>query len=89
MGRYKVIFRKSVTRDLRPIPKRDIQRILSTIGSLSEDPRPPGCEKFSGEERFRVRQGNHRIIYEIIDDEVVVVVVKVGHRSNIYRRSII
>jgi len=87
MGRYKLIFRKSVARDLRPIPKRDIQRILSTIDSLSEEPRPPGCEKLSGQERFKVRQGNYRIIYEIMDDEVVVVVVKIGHRSNIYRRN--
>ena len=87
MGRYKLIFRKSVARDLRPIPKRDIQRILSTIDSLSEEPGPPGCERLSGQERFRVRQGNYRIIYEIMDDEVVVVVVKIGHRSNIYRRN--
>lgn len=87
MGRYRVVFRRSVARDLRRIPNRDVQRILSTIDSLAEEPRPPGCEKLSGQERFRVRQGNYRIIYEIEDEEVVVVVVKVGHRENVYRHS--
>jgi len=87
MGRYKVVFRKSVAQDLRRIPNRDLQRILAAIDSLSEEPRPPGCEKLSGQERYRVRQGNYRIIYEIRDDEVVVVVVKVGHRGEVYRRS--
>ena len=87
MGRYRVVFRRSVARDLRRIPNRDVQRILSAIDSLAEEPRPPGCEKLSGQERFRVRQGNYRIIYEIEDEEVVVVVVKVGHRGDVYRHS--
>jgi mRNA interferase RelE/StbE len=87
MARYKVVFRKSVAQDLRRIPKRDLRRILSTIDSLSEEPRPRGIEKLSGQEKYRVRQGNYRIIYEIKEDEVVVVVVKVGHRRNVYRRS--
>jgi len=88
MGRYKIVFRKSVLTDLRPIPNRDVKRILNTIDSLSEDPRPPGCEKLSGQERFRVRQGNYRIVYEIRDDEIVVIIVKIGHRKNIYRHPI-
>ena len=87
MGRYKVVFRKSVAQDLHRIPNRDLRRILTTIDSLSEEPRPPGIEKLSGQEKYRVRQGNYRIIYEIKDDEVVVVLVKVGHRRNAYRRS--
>ncbi len=87
MGRYKIVFRKSVIMDLRPIPNRDIKRILNTIDSLSEDPRPPGCEKLSGQERFRLRQGNYRIVYEIRDEDVAVIIVKVGHRKNIYQRN--
>ena len=87
MGRYRVVFRKSVAQDLRRIPNRDLRRILATIESLSEEPRPPGTEKLSGQERYRVRQGNYRIIYEINDDEVVVVIVKVGHRKDVYQRS--
>jgi len=87
MGRYRVVFRKSVARDLRRIPNRDLRRILATIESLSEEPRPSGIEKLSGQERYRMRQGNCRIIHEINDDEVVVVVVKVGHQKDVYRRS--
>jgi mRNA interferase RelE/StbE len=72
---------------MRRIPNRDLHRILATIDSLSEEPRPSGVEKLSGQEKYRVRQGNYRIIYEINDKEVIVVVVKVGHRKNVYRRS--
>jgi mRNA interferase RelE/StbE len=85
MGRYRLVFRKSVARDLRAIPKADLQRILKRIRGLTENPRPPGCEKLSGLERYRVRQGSHRILYEILDEEVLVVVVKVAHRRESYR----
>lgn len=87
MGRYKVVFRRSVARDMRQIPNRDIRRILAAIESLSDDPRPSGLEKLSGLERYRVRQGDYRIIYEIRNDELIVVVVKIGHRKDAYRRS--
>ena len=87
MARYKLIFKKSVAKDLRDIPKKDVARVLRRIEALSEDPRAPGCEKLSGQERYRVRQGVYRIIYEIVDDVLVVVVVKVGHRSEVYRGS--
>ena len=86
MGRYRVVFRKSITRDMRRIPNRDLRRILATIDALSEDPRPPGVEKLSGQERYRVREGDYRIIYEVKDDQVIVVVVKIGHRKDVYRR---
>ncbi len=87
MGRYRIVFRKSVAQDMRRLPNRDLRRILATIDSLSDDPRREGAEKLSGLEKYRVRQGNYRIIYEIKDDEVIVVVVKVGHRKDVYRRS--
>jgi mRNA interferase RelE/StbE len=87
MGKYKVVFRKSVARDLRLIPNRDLQKILAAVKSLSEEPRPLGVEKLSGQEKYRIGQGAYRIIYEINGEEVVVVVVKVGHRKNGYRRS--
>ena len=87
MGRYKILFRKSVALDLRPIPKRDLLRILDAINALSDDPRPPNSEKLSGLERYRLRQGVYRIIYEINDDEVIVIVVKVSPRKDVYGRS--
>jgi mRNA interferase RelE/StbE len=86
MGKYRVVFRKSVARDLRSIPCRDLRKMLTAIETLSEEPRPSGAEKLSGQDRYRIRQGIYRIIYEINDKEVVVVVVKVGHRKDVYRR---
>ena len=86
MGRYSVVFRKSVARDLRRIPKQQVRRIVAAIDSLSENPRPPDSERLSWQERYRLRQGVYRIIYEIDDERVLVVVVKIGHRKDVYRR---
>lgn len=85
MENYRLAFKKSVAKDLLPLPKSDVARILKCIQSLAKQPRPQGCEKLSGQERYRVRQGVYRIIYEIQDDALLVTVVKVGHRSNGYR----
>lgn len=85
MAAYKLFFKKSVQKDFAIIPKKDLKRILSRIESLSEDPRPKGCEKLTGQERYRLRQGRYRIVYSIQDDELTVWVVKVGHRRHIYR----
>jgi mRNA interferase RelE/StbE len=87
MGRFRLVFKKSVAKDLRDIPKKDVSRILKCFDALAEDPRATGCEKLSGQERYRVRQGSYRVIYEIQDDVLVVQVVKVGHRREVYRRS--
>jgi mRNA interferase RelE/StbE len=85
MAAYKVFFKKSVQKDLDPIPKKDLKRILNRIAGLAEKPRPTGCEKLTGKERYRLRQGRYRIVYSIQDDELTVWVVKVGHRKDIYR----
>ena len=87
MAKYRVIFKKSVAKDLRVLPKKDVARILKSIQSLSEEARPQECEKLSGQDRYRIRQGIYRIIYEIHDDVLTVVVVKVGHRREIFRTS--
>ncbi|MEE9232485.1 MAG: type II toxin-antitoxin system RelE/ParE family toxin [Nitrospirales bacterium] len=85
MASYRLTFKKSVTKDFRSISKNDVARILKRIEALADDPRPVGSEKLSGQERFRVRQGVYRIIYEIRDEELVIIVVKVGHRRDVYR----
>ncbi len=85
MAGYSVFFRKSVERDLARIPKRDVARIMERILALADEPRPRGCEKLSGQERYRVRQGKYRVIYSIQDQELTVWVVKVGHRGDVYR----
>jgi len=76
MGRYRLIFRKSVAKDLCDLPKKDVARIAKCFDLLAEDPRPHSCEKMSGQEKYRVRQGAYRIIYEVQDDGLVVLVVK-------------
>jgi mRNA interferase RelE/StbE len=85
MASYKLILRKSVARDLRSVPQHDLKRILARLQALTEDPRPQGCEKLSGQERYRVRQGVYRILYEISDSVVTVTFVKVGHRRHVYQ----
>ena len=80
MEKYRLVLRKRVAKDLRAIPKLDVKRILARMDALTADPRPMGCEKLSGQERYRVRQGAYRIIYEIVDDRLIVTIVKIGHR---------
>jgi mRNA interferase RelE/StbE len=85
MAAYKVYFRASVEKDFASIPRSDLKKILQRIKTLAENPRPPGCEKLTGQDRYRVRQGRYRIVYSIHDDELTVWIVKVGHRKDIYR----
>lgn len=80
MARYELRFKNSVAKDLRTLPKSDVAKVLERIDALRADPRPPGSEKLSAQERYRIRQGSYRILYEIEDQEVIVTVVKVGHR---------
>lgn len=85
MASYELVFKKSVAKDLRSIPKEDVARILKRIEALRDDPRGEGCIKLSAQERYRIRQGVYRIVYEIREHELIVMVVKVGHRSEIYQ----
>jgi mRNA interferase RelE/StbE len=85
MAEYKVYFKESVEKDFRAIPKTDLQKILRRIQALTEDPRPQGYEKLTGQERYRIRQGHYRIVYSIQDKELTVWIVKVGHRKGVYR----
>ncbi|HEY7671784.1 MAG TPA: type II toxin-antitoxin system RelE/ParE family toxin [Gammaproteobacteria bacterium] len=87
MASYEVVVKRSVAKDLRAFPKQDVKRVLARIRALAEDPRPPGCEKLSGRDRYRVRQGVYRIVYEIADAQLIVLVVKIGHRRDVYRAS--
>ena len=72
MAKYSLVFKKSVAKDLRNLPNKDVKRILKTVELLPKDPRAIGCIKLSGQERYRVRQGTYRIIYEIKDEDGVV-----------------
>ncbi len=85
MEPYKIVFKKSVAKDLKKIPKKDVSKILKVIRSLADDPRPPQVKKLSGQDRYRMRQGNYRILYSIEDAQLVITVVKVGDRRDVYR----
>jgi mRNA interferase RelE/StbE len=87
MASYKLVFKKSVSKDFRSIAHADVVSIVQRIDALVVDPRPDGSEKLSGQERYRVRQGVYRIIYEVMDELLIVTVVKVGHRKQVYKRS--
>lgn len=85
MAEYSIYFKESVEKDLRAIPKKNLRKILHRIEALAKDPRPPGYEKLTGQERYRVRQGRYRIVYSIQDNKLTVWGVRVGHRKEIYR----
>ena len=89
MEKYKVSIKRSAVKEIEAIPqKKERQRIIRRIGQLAEDPRPPGSKKLSGNDKYRVRQGSYRIVYSIEDNELIVVVVKVRHRKNVYRGAL-
>jgi mRNA interferase RelE/StbE len=86
VARYEVLIKTSAAKEIDDIPNRkDRRRIVERIRSLEDEPRPPGCQKLSGQDRYRVRQGVYRIVYSIEDEKLVVQVVKVGHRKDVYR----
>ncbi len=86
MAGYSIFFKTSVEKDLRAIPKAQLVRILQRIETLKINPRPAGCEKLTGQERYRLRQGSYRIVYSIQDQTLTVLIVKVNHRKDVYRK---
>jgi len=85
VGRYRLLIKPSAVQELEAIPsKKDRRRLVECILKLADHPRPPGCEKLSGQDKYRVRQGRYRIVYAIEDDHLLVYVVKVGHRKEVY-----
>jgi mRNA interferase RelE/StbE len=85
MARFEIRLRRSVVKDLLRLSKADNRRIAAPIESLADDPRPHGCEKLAGSAAYRVRQGDYRIIYTIDDDTIVIEIIRVGHRCEVYR----
>ena len=89
MAKYRVTIKRSAVKEIEAIPqKKERQRIIRRIGQLADNPRPPGSKKLSGHDRYRIRQGVYRIVYAVDDIEIVVVVVKVGHRKDVYRGAL-
>lgn len=86
MASYSVLITRSAAKELEAVPAKDRKRVVARIRLLADDPGPAGAEKLSGEDKYRVRQGNYRILYEIVDETLVVTVVRIGHRREVYRR---
>ncbi len=82
---YNLVVKKSAERELRALPKHDLRRVTKHLQGLSHNPRPHGCEKLSGHDQYRIRQGDYRIAYVIDDTARVVTLVKIGHRREVYR----
>lgn len=86
MASYSVLLTRSAAKELERVRTKDRTRIVRKIGALAEDPRPVGVEKLSGDEKYRIRQGDYRILYEIVDAQLIVTVVRIGNRREVYRR---
>lgn len=86
MERFEILIKRSAVKEIEAIPrKKDRQRIVRRIGALADDPRPADCQKLSGRDRYRIRQGPYRIAYSIEGEQLIVHVVKFGQRSDVYR----
>ena len=86
MARYSLRIKKTARKELEAVAtKADRRRIIKRIESLADNPRPPGSQKLSGRERYRVRQGQYRILYSIEQRVLIVHVIKIGHRKDVYR----
>lgn len=85
MGKYRIEIKRSAVKELNSIPQKEIGKILRKIKSLSSNPRPEGCTKLTNREDYRIRVGNYRIVYSIHDDILLIIIIKIGHRKEVYR----
>ena len=85
MANYKLLIKPSAVKELESLPAKDRRRLVARLQRLSSDPRPPGSEKLSGHDLYRIRQGNYRVLYSVEDLALILLVIKVGHRRDVYR----
>ena len=85
MAKYRIEIKKSANKELQKIPPKVLRKIIKKIKLLEENPRPKGCEKLTDKEKYRIRHGNYRIVFEISDKEDLAVIYKIGDRKEIYR----
>ena len=86
MASYNVLIKRSAAKEIEALPAKDRHRAVTKIQALANNPRPPRSEKLSGNDKYRLRQGDYRILYEIVDRDLIVTVVKVGNRRDVYYR---
>ena len=86
MAQYEILIKPTAVKEIEAIPrKKDRRRVVDRIKGLADEPRPAGCEKLSAQDRYRVRQGNYRIVYSVEGQARIIRIVKVGHRKDVYR----
>ena len=85
MASYELLIKPSAVKELEALEQRDRRRIVDRVLELSSRPRPAGCEKLSGLDKYRIRQGAYRVLYQVDDSAREVLVVKIGHRRDVYR----
>jgi mRNA interferase RelE/StbE len=85
MASYSIEIKRSAAKEIEKLPADMVRSLVEKIGMLSEEPRPQGCKKLSGEEKYRIRVGNYRILYEVMDMHLIVYMVKVSHRKEMYK----
>lgn len=86
MDFYSILVKRTAEKELRSLPHLDLMRVTDRIRALSQNPRPPGSEKLSDREQYRIRRGDYRIVYEIDDDQRTIHIVKIGNRKEVYRK---
>jgi mRNA interferase RelE/StbE len=85
MAKYKIEIKKTAAKEIKKLPAKDINKVIKLIDELAANPRPEGCLKLSNNEKYRIRFGVYRLLYEIYDDQLLIIVVKVAHRKDAYR----
>lgn len=86
MDSYSIQVRRTAEKELRILPRLDLMKVTDRIRARSKNPRPPGSEKLSDREQFRIRQGDYRIVYEIDDQQRIIHIIKIGNRKEVYRK---
>lgn len=88
MEPYRIEWRKSTKKDLRRIAKGEVTKIILAVSNLAEDPHPHGCSKIQGSElAYRIRIGDYRVIYEVFENRIIIEIVRVSHRRDVYRKK--
>jgi mRNA interferase RelE/StbE len=87
MAKYNIEIKRSAVKEIRKLPSSEIKKILSAIKTLENDPRPHGCIKLTQEEKYRIRVGQYRILYSIEDEALVIYIVKIAHRKDVYKAN--
>jgi mRNA interferase RelE/StbE len=82
---YRLLIKPSAAKELEALPRKDRRRTAARMLELAAEPRPPGSEKLKGFQLYRVRQGGYRVVYEVLDRDQTVTVIKIGHRRDVYR----